>query len=85
MPTTAAEFKEALGAEYGVYVAVVPIDIAGARAFNVGDPVPVSHVERDIVKSDQVAKRATKAAEAAQDVAPAPAPAPVGSSDGKAV
>jgi hypothetical protein len=78
MPTTAAEFKDALGAEYGVYVATVPIDIQGARAFNIGDPVPVSHVERQIVDSDQVAKRSTKAAEAAADAAPAPIPTPEG-------
>jgi hypothetical protein len=58
-PTTAAEFREALGAEYGVYVAAVPIDINGARAFNIGDPVPVSHVERQVVEADQVKKITT--------------------------
>jgi len=55
-PTTAAEFREALGKEYGEYVAAVPININGARAFNVGDPVPVSHVERNVVEPDQVKK-----------------------------
>lgn len=64
-PTTAAEFKEQLGAEYGVYTALGPIDINGARAFNTGDPVPVSHVERGIVEPDQVAKNTTKAASVA--------------------
>jgi hypothetical protein len=31
--------------EYGKYRAKVPIDLNGVRAFNVGDPVPISHVE----------------------------------------
>ena len=31
--------------EYGTYVALVPIDFYGVRAFNTGDPVPVSAVE----------------------------------------
>ncbi len=62
---TAAEYRQALGEEYGQYVAVVDININGARAFNVGDPVPVSHVERGVVESDQVSKRTTKAAQAA--------------------
>lgn len=60
---TAAQYREALGAEWGTYVATVPIDIDGVRAFNVGDPVPVSHVERDNapVRADQVSKTTTKA------------------------
>jgi hypothetical protein len=64
-PTTAAEFREALGEEYGQYVAVVAININGTRAFNVGDPVPVSHVERGVVEPDQVSKVTTKAGQAA--------------------
>jgi hypothetical protein len=32
--------------EYGQYVAKQLISIGGVPAFNVGDPVPVSHVER---------------------------------------
>jgi hypothetical protein len=48
-PATAAELREAQRAEYGTYVAVVPIDINGARAFNPGDAVPNSHVERGVV------------------------------------
>lgn len=31
--------------EYGTYVAKETIYYDGARAFNVGDPVPVSHVK----------------------------------------
>jgi hypothetical protein len=50
VPVTAAELREAQRAEYGTYVAVVPIDINGARAFNPGDAVPVSHVERGVVR-----------------------------------
>lgn len=62
---TAAQYAEALGAEYGVYVAVGPIDINGARAFNAGDPVPVSHVERGVVLDEQVSKVSTKSGRAA--------------------
>ena len=51
------DYQAAVDAEYGVYVATEPIDIDGARAFNVGDPVPTSHVERGVVRADQVAKR----------------------------
>jgi hypothetical protein len=51
VPATAVELREAQRIEYGTYVAVVPIDIGGARAFNVGDPVPVSHVENKVVAS----------------------------------
>lgn len=64
-PTTAAEFREALGDEYGQFVAVVAININGSRAFNVGDPVPKSHVERGVVEAEQVSKITTKAGQAA--------------------
>lgn len=60
-PLTAAQFKEALGDEYGTFVAVVPININGARAFNPGDPVPKSHVDRGVVEQDQVKKNTTQA------------------------
>lgn len=61
VPATAEELREAQAKEYGTYVAVAPIDINGARAFNEGDAVPVSHVERNVVRADQVAKVTTKA------------------------
>jgi hypothetical protein len=64
-PTTAVQFREELGKEYGQYVAVVPIDLNGARAFNIGDPVPASHVERQVVDTDQVSRLASKAGQAA--------------------
>lgn len=51
--------------EYGSFVAVQPIDIGGARAFNVGDAVPASHVSRGVVAAGAVAKTSTKAAQAA--------------------
>ena len=63
-PQSAEELRAAQAKEYGQYVAVNPIDIAGARAFNVGDPVPASHVERGVVASEDVAKTTTKAAAA---------------------
>ena len=69
-PVTAEELREAQRKEYSTYVATEPIDINGVRAFNVGDPVPVSHVERDNapVRSDQVAKVTTKAGREAAGV-----------------
>lgn len=56
VPLTAVQMREALGVEYGTYVAAVEINLGGTRAFNVGDPVPVSHVERGVVEADQVKK-----------------------------
>jgi hypothetical protein len=41
-------------AEWGKYVAAEPIDVDGVRAFNPGNPVPASHVERGVVSADQV-------------------------------
>jgi hypothetical protein len=61
IPATAADLAAAREAEYGQYVALQPIDIGGARAFNAGDAVPVSHVEGGVVRADQVAKTSTKA------------------------
>ena len=60
-PVTAEELREAQRKEYGTYVAAQTIFIEGARAFNVGDPVPVSHVERHVVDADAVTKVTTKA------------------------
>lgn len=66
-PRTIEELREAQRKEYGTYIAAEPINIDGVRAFNLGDPVPVGHVERGVVRLDQVAKRATKAGAAIQD------------------
>lgn len=74
-PLTAEQQAQAIRDEYAVYVAIVPIDINGARAFNEGDAVPVGHVDRGVVLSEQVAKVTTKAGrEAVAAVAPAAVP-----------
>lgn len=65
MSETPEDFQAQQVAEYGTYVAVEPIFIDGTRAFNKGDAVPVSHVERNVVAAEQVAKRTTKAGKAA--------------------
>jgi hypothetical protein len=57
--------REAVRAEYSKYVATEVITIDGVRAFNPGDAVPVSHVDRGVVSQDQVAGTNTKAAKAA--------------------
>lgn len=62
---TVEQYRKEQEAEWGAYVATRAIDIAGARAFNVGDPVPASHVERGVVPADRVAKTTTKAGQAA--------------------
>lgn len=58
---TVEEYRKAQEAEWATYVAKRPIDIDGARAFNTGDPVPASHVEREVVPADAVVKTTTKA------------------------
>lgn len=64
------ELAAAQAAEYGTYVATKTITIRGARAFNVGDPVPASHVERGVVDEDSVAKVTTKAGKAVVEQSP---------------
>lgn len=63
--TTAEDVRKAQIAEYSKFIATEPIYLDGARAFNQGDAVPVSHVERGIVRDDQVSGVNTKAAKAA--------------------
>jgi hypothetical protein len=67
-PTTATQYREMQGAEYGTFVAAVEININGARAFNPGDPVPVSHVNNGVVDEGQVEKVTTKAGRAAAGI-----------------
>lgn len=43
---TAEDHRRAIAQEYGQYVAVEQITVDGALAFDVGHPVPVSHVEK---------------------------------------
>ena len=59
------EYRQAQATEYGTFVANKAINIGGARAFNVGDPVPTSHVERGVVSDEDVVKASTKAGQAA--------------------
>lgn len=62
----AAREREAEQAKlYGQFVAVEPIYIDGALAFNVGDPVPATHISRGVVDESQVARTTTKAGKAA--------------------
>ena len=49
-----AEARKAAEANWGKYVAAGPIYLGGARAFNEGDPVPVSHVESGVVDLSEV-------------------------------
>lgn len=59
---TAEEYRAEVQAEYGTYVAIAPIDVDGARAYNPGDPVPASNViAHDYEARDLVAKRSTRA------------------------
>lgn len=64
-PQTAEELRAAQADEYGTYVALGPIFVNGARAFNKGDAVPVSHVQKQVVPQDMVAKATTKTGRAA--------------------
>ena len=66
-PKTVDEYVAEQQKEYGTYVAIEPIDYLGARAFNPGDPVPVSHVERGVVPRESVRGVNTKAAQAVTD------------------
>lgn len=59
-----AAFVEEQVAEYGTYVAVSPISFNGVPAYNIGDPVPVSNVEKyGYEKDGLVAKINSKAAQ----------------------
>lgn len=69
-PMTAAQYREAQGAEWGTYVAVQEIEINSARAFNEGDPVPVSHVTSGLVAEHQVKNITTKAGRVAAGIEP---------------
>ena len=66
-PGTAEERRTQVVREYGQWVALEPIDHGGARAYNVGDPVPAGNVSRwGYDKTGRVAKAGTKEALAAQ-------------------
>lgn len=63
-PMTPDDIRKAAQADYGTYVAKDTVIIDGVRAFNQGDPVPASHVERGVVSHDDVVKVSTKAGQA---------------------
>jgi hypothetical protein len=44
---TAPQYAQAQQDEWSRYVAIVPLDYYGTRAYNVGDPVPLSAVVTD--------------------------------------
>ena len=67
MADTVEDYLKEQKAEWDVYVATQPIDVNGARAFNPGDAVPASHVDRGVVSKDAVARKDTKAAKAATE------------------
>ena len=78
VPMSREAYDKSLRDDYSVYVALLPIDIGGARAFNPGHAVPASHVASGLVDPSMVAKVGTKAAEKAADaigVSLSPAPA----------
>ena len=60
------DFAAAQAAEYAAYVATETILVDGARAYNAGDPVPASNVERHdyltlgVVKASNPAPTTTK-------------------------
>lgn len=56
-PVTVDDRRQEREREFGQYVAVRPIDLEGARAFNTGDPVPAGHVARGVVPDGSVKKR----------------------------
>jgi hypothetical protein len=64
-PATAEDLRAEQAKEYGQWVATSVIYVGNARAFNVGDPVPASHVTSGAVSREQVSKPGTKAADAA--------------------
>ena len=65
-----ADAVKAQEKEWGTYIAVVPIDIDGVRAFNAGHAVPFSHVERGLVAKASVRKSTEAEAGAAVPAPP---------------
>lgn len=60
--------RKARAEEYGVWEAAGVIEFGGARAFNEGDPVPVTTVERlNLADLGLVRKQSSKAATEAAD------------------
>lgn len=53
-PAPDQEFADRQRLEYGRYRATQRINVGGALAFKPGDAVPAGHVERGVVREDQV-------------------------------
>lgn len=67
-PLTTEQYQQALADDYGQYVAKQPIYHDGALAYDTGHPVPASNVKlHGYDKNGLVAKRGTKAADAATE------------------
>ena len=49
--------------EWGTYIAAVPINLNGIRAFNPGHPVPVGHVTSGLVDASFVTRVASSVPE----------------------
>lgn len=59
---SAEDYAAEVAAEYGEYVAVEPIYVGNALAYNIGDPVPISNVQaHGYAEARVVAKRSTQA------------------------
>jgi hypothetical protein len=78
---TADQYEQAQIAEWTTYVALVPIDFYGTRAYNKGDPVPVSAVDGDAgwVRPEFVAREGTPYEGSA--TVPPPEPPPIDESN----
>ena len=70
------DFAAAQAAEYAAFVATEPILVDGARAYNVGDPVPASNVEKHGYVQLGVVRKTTDPAP--EPAAPQPPVAPQG-------
>lgn len=73
---TVEEYAAALEVEYGTYVATQPIVINGVRAYNAGNPVPVSNVDQYGYLEQGLVRRADEPAP--EPVAPESVPLPAG-------
>ena len=59
MTSPVEDFAAAQAAEYATFVASEPILVDGVRAYNPGDPVPVSNVEKHGYLQLGVVRKAT--------------------------
>ena len=72
------DFAALQEAEYATYVATAVILVDGARAYNAGDPVPASNVERhDYIALGVVRKATDPAPEPPADPPPTPQGDPI--------